>query len=108
MEKFIVEYKVPVKKYWQLIVAIGTASIVLAVLILSVPVLAFLNPNFQFQQEIIGYFIFFPIFSMYSMWLVFGYEKIIFSKESIELLKSNRVFTKRKIYPISDIKSIEE
>lgn len=41
------------------------------------------------------------------MWLILGYEKIILNKQSIELLKSNRVFTKRKTYSISDVKSIE-
>ena len=102
----IVEYKVPIKKYGLLIFVFGAASIVLAILILSFPVLAILKPDFQFHQEFIGYFIFFPIFSLYVMWLVFGYEQVIINKQSIELLKSNRIFTKRKIYLISDVKSI--
>lgn len=103
----IIEYKVPIKKYGQLIFVFGAASIILAILILSLPILAILNPDFQFHQEFIGYFIFFPILSMYSMWLIFGYEKVIFNKQSIELIKSNRILTKRKTYPISHIKSIE-
>ncbi len=102
----VIEYKVPIKKYRQLIFVFGAASTVLAILILSLPVLAILKPDFQFHQEFIGYFIFFPIFSMYSMWLTFGYEKVIINNQSIELLKSNRIFTKRKTYPISEVKSI--
>lgn len=103
----IVEYKVPIKRYGQLIFVFGAASVVLAILILSLPVLAILKSDFQFHQEFIGYIIFFPIFSMYSMWLIFGYEKIIINNQSIELLKSNRILTIRKAYPISDVKSIE-
>lgn len=103
----IIEYKVPIKRYGQLIFVFGTASIVLAILILSLPVLAILKSDFQFHQEFIGYFLFFPIFSMYSMWLIFGYEKIIINNQSIELLKSNRIITKRKVYTISEVKSIE-
>ncbi len=103
----IVEYKVPIKKYGQLIFVFGAASIVLAILILSMPVLAILKSDFQFQQEFIGYFVFFPIFSMYSMWLIFGYEKVIIYNQNIELLKSNRIVTKRNTYPISDIESVE-
>jgi len=103
----IFEYTTPIKRYSQLIFVLGGATIVLGGLILSLPVLVISKPDFQFQQEFIGYFIFFPIFLMYSMWLIVGYEKVIIHEQTIELIKSNRIFTKRKCFLISDIKSIE-
>ncbi|WP_156026799.1 hypothetical protein [Sporocytophaga myxococcoides] len=102
-----IEYKVHIKKYGQLIFVLGTTTIVLGVLILSLPVFAIVNPDFQFQKEFIGYFIFFPIFFMYSMWFVFGFERVIIKEQTIELVKSNRIFTRSTKLAISDIKSIE-
>ena len=105
--KDIIEFKVPIKRYRQLIFFFGAGSIVLAVLILSIPVMAVLNTDFIFHQEFVGYVIFFPILSMYSMWLIFGYEKVIINRHNIELLKSNKVVSTKKTFSIADIVSIE-
>ncbi len=103
----IIEYKIPIKKYGQLIFVFGTATIVLGLLILSIPFLAIIKPDFHFQKEFIGFLIFFPLLLMYSMWLILGYEKLIIKDQTIELLKSNRIFTKRNSISISAIRTIE-
>jgi hypothetical protein len=102
-----IEYKVHIKKYGHLIFVFGTATIVVGGFIISLPVQAFVNPDFQFQKEFIGYFIFFTILFMYSMWLICGFERVIIKEQTIELVKSNRLFTKSTCFAISDIKSIE-
>lgn len=103
----IIEYRVPCKRYVQLIFVIGGATITLGVLIFMLLISAIKQPDFPFYMELIGYVFWFPICFMYSMWFAFGYEKAIIKDQTIELIKSNRIFSKSKCFLISDIQSIE-
>jgi hypothetical protein len=42
-----------------------------------------------------------------AMWFNFGFEKIIFTNDRLEIIKSNRIFARKKIVNLCEIKSVE-
>jgi hypothetical protein len=97
------EFKVPIKRHGNSIFMFGGGSIAIVFLF----VMSVLESDNLLSNEAIGCIVAFPYFSMYAMWYIFGYEKVIFKNQKIELLKSNRVFNFRKIYSYSEVKSIQ-
>jgi energy-coupling factor transporter transmembrane protein EcfT len=49
----------------------------------------------------------FPIFLNLAMWFIFGYEKIIIMDDQLEIIKSNRIFSRSQKYNLCEIKSVE-
>jgi len=102
----IIEFKVPIKKYWLLILFFGVTTILFGLLILIILFLMFKNSKFKFNLDYIGLLTFFSILFNYSMWFTFGYEKIIIKGDLIKIIKSNRIFSFKKSINICDIESI--
>lgn len=101
------ELKVPIKRYFQLIFVFGGAALFMGLLLLFGILSLFFVPDFDFEQGMLGLLIIFPPFFLYSMWLIFGFEKIIIDNNTVELIKSNLIFTKRTKIDLSRIKSVK-
>ncbi len=102
-----IEFTVPIKRYFQLIFVFGGATFVMSIQLMVVIFEIIFDPNLYFQKEMLGVLIVYAPFFMYTMWLMFGYEKIIIDNETVELIKSNRIITKKKTIKLSEIKSIK-
>lgn len=106
-EKF--EIKVPIRKYWIPMFLSGSVTIVSGVISATLLAIIFdgVVNEFHFPNEIFIHFLLFPIFLNLSMWFVFGYEKIIFKNDRLELIKSNHIFSRKKVLNLCEITSIE-
>ena len=105
------EIKVPIRKYWIPMFLNGVAAIVLGIIsilfLLIIIKKTIEGDSLDIQIEIFSQVLLFPIFLNFAMWFNFGYEKIIFTNDRLEIIKSNRIFSRKKIINLNEINSVE-
>jgi hypothetical protein len=105
------EIKVPIRKYWIPMFLFGGGAIVFSISVilffLLVAKIKIVGDSLGIPIEFYAQVLFFPIFLNLAMWFNFGFEKIIFTNDRLELIKSNRIFARKKIVNLCEIKSVE-
>ncbi|MFK7772111.1 MAG: hypothetical protein AB8F94_08220 [Saprospiraceae bacterium] len=105
------EIKVPIRKYWIPMFLCGASAIVFSIsVILFFLLLAkkiIVGDSLGIPIELYAHILLCPIFLNLAMWFNFGYEKIIFTNDRLELIKSNRIFYRKKKFNVSEINSVE-
>lgn len=105
------EIKAPIRKYWIPMFLTGASAIVFSISVILFFLLVvkkiIVGDSLGIPIEFYAHILFFPIFLNLAMWFNFGYEKIIFTNDRLEVIKSNRIFTRKKIVNICEIKSVE-
>ena len=103
------EIKVPIRKYWIPMFLFGSVTIFLGLIIYVIIAIIFdgIVNEFPFPNEVYFHFLLFPIFLNLAMWFIFGYEKIIFTNNRLEIIKSNRIFSRKKVLNLCEINSVE-
>lgn len=101
------EVKVPIRKYWQLMFVYGGGGIGIAIILILILYKGILDDSFYFPKEALGLLLVFPIILNLGMWFNYGYEKLIFTNDRLEIIKSNRIFSIKKTLNVHEIESLE-
>ena len=80
----------------------GGATIVMGLIFILILGEGILKNSFYFPSDALGLVIMFPIFLNLAMWFNFGFEKIIFTNNRLEIIKSNRIFSIKKTINICE------
>lgn len=96
---------VPVKNYpplyWFVIIAT-----ILTLVAMIINIIVMISNSYFDITSIFGHFIFCSASTFYVFWVLSGKEKVVFKKDSIDVIKSCRLFTLRKNYKKNCISNI--
>ena len=101
-----IEYKIPVKRYWIPMFLNGTCAIFYSLICIFIVIKLLDGFSFGLTYEMGFHFILTPIFINLGMWFNFGFEKIIFINQRIEIIKSNKIFSTKKIIDLCEIEAV--
>jgi hypothetical protein len=101
------EIKVPIRKYWQEMFVYGGGTILIALIFIMMLFKGILDNSFYFPIEAFGLLFVFLIILNLAMWFNYGHEKLIFTNDQLEIVKSNRIFSIKKTISVHEIESLE-
>lgn len=101
------EIKVPIRKYWIPMFVFGGATLGLILIFLMMFYKGFLDGEPYFPDEAIILLICFLVFLNLGMWFNYGFEKLVFTSNRLDIIKSNQIFSIKKTINICEIEVVE-
>ena len=103
------EIKVPIRKYWIPMFWYGGLTIMIGLNVILVLYEEILDDGFYFLPFpfAFGLVLILLVFFNLTMWFNFGFEKLIFTNNRLEIIKSNRIFSIKKTINICDVKVVK-
>lgn len=97
--------RVPFTRYFMLIFFTGLAAVIYFLLLFS-HIIAYILDDVEFRFEVLFSLLAAAIFFCYAMWFAFGTETIVFYPDAFEVIKSNKLFSVKKRYLVSDVRNL--